>query len=720
MADKYLEKAAADMQTAKDEADTKVGSFLTDVAIQCAKMGTETLLGGGAVGRMPVMAAEVFGQGVKEARDGGGTEAQQLAYGLTSAAIEYLSEQVFGVAGKVFGKGYADDIVENLAGRITSKFGRNATRYVLGAIGEGLEEGFSDIATPFAQMIYNGKSKKETKKDLLSKESLTNMLYDMALGTAMGAFGATTQAFNGNFAAQDQVLMAEIHSHRITDAKGNKIDRLEFAAQKMEQAQKKGQPISANQIEKEWRKAYFAELTKNKGEIKKRVKNGLTRDEALAEMDEGVKWSDSEAYVSKWANRLTTNGVKTKEAVNADRVISRLIDAKGDSKAVSDAELKQVLNDLNITWYTNGKPRSNSGENSLAALRDRLGLDKVTVAGESWEYGPTQENRDYTVDQSHLIAAIRQGARAVGESKAQIVEDAAEDIDTMTNQSKAEQQAIDDLKNRKIVVGDLGEQTFDQFSEQFKAQFPEATDDQLMAAWSKAVEQNGVPEKKAADAFKPYEGEQTDMFPQMNNADYNDFVEEQRYLNPDITDEEIRKMWDERTEEQKQVRKDERAARDAGQLDMFDQMAEDSVRRQTLGLEPEEGRAAELKQSIKAIDDELSRYDNTETPEGIYVNKETGEEVPEETIERLKQNKEQLRTELMDIEPDEATTRERVFGIKQEEPVNEVEEITKKLSLKRKQDSLRTNPPQSWLVKHKTTSTPSQVTLAIRLRCMTT
>lgn len=620
MSDKYLEKAAADMQTAKDEADTKVGSFLTDVAIQGAKMGTETLLGGGAVGRMPVMAAEVFGQGVKEARDGGGTEAQQLAYGLTSAAIEYLSEQVFGVAGKVFGKGYADDIVENLAGRITSKFGRNATRYVLGAIGEGLEEGFSDIATPFAQMIYNGKSKKETKKDLLSKESLTDMLYDMALGTAMGAFGATTQAFNGNFAAQDQELMNEIHSHRITDAKGNKIDRLEFAAQKMEQAQKKGQPISANQIEKEWRKAYFNELTKNKGEIKKRMKNGLTRDEALAEMDEGVKWSDSEAYVSKWANRLTTNGVKTKEAVNADRVISRLIDAKGDSKAVSDAELKQVLNDLNITWYTNGKPRSKSGENSLAALRDRLGLDKVTVAGESWEYGPTQENRDYAVDQSHLIAAIRQGARAVGESKAQIVEDAAEDVETMTNQAKAEQQAIDDLKNRRIVVGDLGEQTFDQFSEQFKNNFPDATDDQLMTAWSKAVEQNGVPEEKAAAAFKPYEGEQT---------------------------------------------------------------ADESVRRQTLGLEPEEGRAAELKQSIKAIDDELSRYDNTETPEGIYVNKETGEEVPEETIERLKQNKEQLRTELMDIEPDEATTRERVFGIKQEEPVNEVEEIHEKAEIQK-------------------------------------
>ena len=683
MSDKYLEKAAADMQTAKDEADTKVGSFLTDVAIQGAKMGTETLLGGGAAGRMAVMASEVFGQGVKEARDGGGTEAQQLAYGLTSAAIEYLSEQVFGVAGKVFGKGYADDIVENLAGRITSKFGRNATRYVLGAIGEGLEEGFSDIATPFAQMIYNGKSKKETKKDLLSKESLTDMLYDMALGTAMGAFGATTQAFNGNFAVQDQELMNEIQSHRITDAKGNKIDRLEFAAQKMEQAQKKGQPISAKQIEKEWRKAYFAELTKNKTEIKKRMKNGLTRDEALAEMDEGVKWSDSEAYVSKWANRLTTNGVKTKEAVNADRVISRLIDAKGDSKAVSDAELKQVLNDLNITWYTNGKPRSKSGENSLAALRDRLGLDKVTVAGESWEYGPTQENRDYTVDQSHLIAAIRQGARAVGESKAQIVEDAAEDIDLMTNQAKAGQQAIDDLKNRRIVVGDLGEQTFDQFSEQFKAQFPDATDDQLMTAWSKAVEQNGVPEQKAADAFKPYEGEQTDMFPQMDNADYNDFVEEQRYLNPDITDEEIRKMWDERTEEQKQVRKEEREARDAGQLDMFDQMADESVRRQTLGLEPEEGRAAELKQSIKAIDDELSRYDNTETPEGIYVNKETGEEVPEETIERLKQNKEQLRTELMDIEPDEATTRERVFGIKQEEPVNEVEEIHEKAEIQK-------------------------------------
>ena len=683
MSDKYLEKAAADMQTAKDEADTKVGSFLTDVAIQGAKMGTETLLGGGAAGRMAVMASEVFGQGVKEARDGGGTEAQQLAYGLTSAAIEYLSEQVFGVAGKVFGKGYADDIVENLAGRITSKFGRNATRYVLGAIGEGLEEGFSDIATPFAQMIYNGKSKKETKKDLLSKESLTDMLYDMALGTAMGAFGATTQAFNGNFAVQDQELMNEIQSHRITDAKGNKIDRLEFAAQKMEQAQKKGQPISAKQIEKEWRKAYFAELTKNKTEIKKRMKNGLTRDEALAEMDEGVKWSDSEAYVSKWANRLTTNGVKTKEAVNADRVISRLIDAKGDSKAVSDAELKQVLNDLNITWYTNGKPRSKSGENSLAALRDRLGLDKVTVAGESWEYGPTQENRDYTVDQSHLIAAIRQGARAVGESKAQIVEDAAEDIDLMTNQAKAGQQAIDDLKNRRIVVGDLGEQTFDQFSEQFKAQFPDATDDQLMTAWSKAVEQNGVPEQKAADAFKPYEGEQTDMFPQMDNADYNDFVEEQRYLNPDITDEEIRKMWDERTEEQKQVRKEEREARDAGQLDMFDQMADESVRRQTLGLEPEEGRAAELKQSIKAIDDELSRYDNTETPEGVYVNKETGEEVPEETIERLKQNREQLRTELMDIEPDENAIRERVFGIKQEEPKNELQEIHKKAEIQR-------------------------------------
>ena len=108
-ADEHDQKAAEEIRKAKQGLG-KFGQFGIDMASTALDIGFDAATGLG----LGSMFARVTGQGIGEARRAGATSDQQIAYGLSQAAIEVLTEKMSDGLGIVYGKGVATDIVEDV------------------------------------------------------------------------------------------------------------------------------------------------------------------------------------------------------------------------------------------------------------------------------------------------------------------------------------------------------------------------------------------------------------------------------------------------------------------------------------------------------------------------------------------------------------------------------------------------------------------------------
>lgn len=156
--------------------------LLYDAGIAGAQM-----LGDMATGIAPVsMAVRSFGSGAKQARDAGATHTQQLLYGGASAAVELLTEKLFGGVAGIYGKGAADEAVSNAAKKLAkSPSGQAWVRSLTGMGLEGAEEVISGAVNPALQTTYNGKSIGENYRELDTAE----LLYEGVIGALLGGLG---------------------------------------------------------------------------------------------------------------------------------------------------------------------------------------------------------------------------------------------------------------------------------------------------------------------------------------------------------------------------------------------------------------------------------------------------------------------------------------------------------------------------------------------------
>lgn len=192
-ADALQKSSAGDVEKAKQGLGG-FGQFAVDLGVAGAQMAGDIALGAATGGGALVpMAARVFGGSAQEARQGGATFGQQLAYGAGSAALSVATEQIANTSKlmqKAFGK-------STLANAVTKKFGdakvvkaigdavgkmqqTAAGRAAINAISEGGEEFIEDIFQPVLQRAtYN----KDAEFDL------GQALYDAAVGGALGMIG---------------------------------------------------------------------------------------------------------------------------------------------------------------------------------------------------------------------------------------------------------------------------------------------------------------------------------------------------------------------------------------------------------------------------------------------------------------------------------------------------------------------------------------------------
>ena len=153
------------------------------------------------------MGMRAAGSGAQEARNNGLDINDQFTSGLKSAAIEVLTEKLFGAASKVaYGKGIIrnESLVNGLVNRLakTDK-GRTALKVIVGANEEGLEEVLSDILNPVADRVLKLDDGKGDWSDLGEDMDAEQMLEDYIIGSTLGLFGAGTNVISGQYRAEN-------------------------------------------------------------------------------------------------------------------------------------------------------------------------------------------------------------------------------------------------------------------------------------------------------------------------------------------------------------------------------------------------------------------------------------------------------------------------------------------------------------------------------------
>lgn len=186
----------------------KFGQGVVDFGIAGAQFAGDALLNAVAPGTgLAAMAGRAYGSASLDAQQRGLSEGEQQISGLKSAAIEMLTEKLFGSVSKVaYGKGIIrnESLVNSLVNRLAkTDRGRTALKVLVGANEEGLEEVLSDILNPIADRILKLDDGKGDWSDLADDFDTQQMLEDYIIGGALGLAGAGTNVVSGQYRAEN-------------------------------------------------------------------------------------------------------------------------------------------------------------------------------------------------------------------------------------------------------------------------------------------------------------------------------------------------------------------------------------------------------------------------------------------------------------------------------------------------------------------------------------
>lgn len=186
----------------------KFGQGVVDFGIAGAQFAGDALLNAVAPGTgLAAMAGRAYGSASLDAQQRGLSEGDQQISGLKSAAIEMLTEKLFGSVSKVaYGKGIIrnESLVNSLVNRLAkTDRGRTALKVLVGANEEGMEEVLSDILNPIADRILKLDDGKGDWSDLADDFDTQQMLEDYIIGGALGLVGAGTNVVSGQYRAEN-------------------------------------------------------------------------------------------------------------------------------------------------------------------------------------------------------------------------------------------------------------------------------------------------------------------------------------------------------------------------------------------------------------------------------------------------------------------------------------------------------------------------------------
>ena len=233
LADRLSEEGARDIATAQ-EGLSEIGRFGIDVSSNIIQTSLDAAGRATGLGMIPFF-IRAAGGGAQEARQEGASLEQQMLYGAVKGGIEVATEKMFdGLAG-AFGKGAFDDVVESgIRKFVKTDIGRTFLRMLVNGSAEGLEEVVSDLADPFAKLIYNNQALKEAWEN--RGELAEQMLYDYLVGCAMGTIGnvgsiATGQDAQKNAEARQRDTAEWLESETLQNQQRDALEAIQAANQ---------------------------------------------------------------------------------------------------------------------------------------------------------------------------------------------------------------------------------------------------------------------------------------------------------------------------------------------------------------------------------------------------------------------------------------------------------------------------------------------------------
>lgn len=203
-----MKKRSEQQQKEAKEGLGGFGQFAVDLGIAGAQFAGDIALNAALPGAgLAAMGMRAAGSAAQEARQDGSDIDTQLNTGLKSAAIEVLTEKLFGLGSKAaYGSGLIKNeklingIVNNLA---KTNADRTTLKLITGAAEEGAEEVLSDILNPVADRILKLDDGKGDWSDIGKDMDTQQMLADFLIGGTLGLFGAGTNVVNGQFKAEN-------------------------------------------------------------------------------------------------------------------------------------------------------------------------------------------------------------------------------------------------------------------------------------------------------------------------------------------------------------------------------------------------------------------------------------------------------------------------------------------------------------------------------------
>lgn len=235
---------------------------------------------------------QASGAAIEEALEDGASWDKALTYGTVIGSIEAATEAAGDMANKVTIKAAGkylpkEQFTKALIGTLTGNKTMRTALTILGQMhGEGLEEVASDLVSPFAKSIYNGKTLGE---NWMNDVTLQGLWESYLAGAISGGFlSGIGGAVNGQFRAQNESYANETVNAKIEEARASMKENGLFNSETREKIIDAGAELGALEAQQQTAAKEAREHMQMIREMQRALRGDAGAQERISRMQEGT------------------------------------------------------------------------------------------------------------------------------------------------------------------------------------------------------------------------------------------------------------------------------------------------------------------------------------------------------------------------------------------------------------------------------------------------
>jgi len=260
---------------------------------------------------------QASGAAIEEALEDGASWDKALTYGTVIGSIEAATEAAGDMANKLTIKAAGkylpkEQFTKALIGTLTSSKTMRTVLTLLGQMnGEGLEEVASDLVSPFAKSIYNGKTLGENWMDDVTIRGLWESY--LAGAISGGFLSGIDGAVNGRFRAQNESYANETVNAKIEEARASMKENGLFNSETREKIIDAGTELGALETQQQTAAQEAREHMQMIREMQRALRGDVGAQERISRMQEGT-YTTGAQNAPVGAQRAQNEGISTTPA----------------------------------------------------------------------------------------------------------------------------------------------------------------------------------------------------------------------------------------------------------------------------------------------------------------------------------------------------------------------------------------------------------------------